>query len=317
MQRSHLVAFVALLVLGPFIAGSLGAAEQRKEVTVNGTVTGIDGTSASDAAVLIGDDSTLTTFSPDELRNIATDPPQNLTVVEVGRHGRFNATLGWLRAEAAVAVSDAGISDLVYIRGENATLSLQLYERRPQTVHAHLGAVGATEQRAELYINLGNSGDTSIENLSVSIVSLPDGWTVANVTTRGTYHPDTRTLTWSSVAPGVEMDDTTVVLTVPEETPVGTYTVELRAESETHRVEVTSETVEVLPEDTATPTPTPSPAGDKTEDPNTTDTSEYTPTPTDEVTGTNASPTAASGPGFGLGVAGVALMLVAALFFRR
>lgn len=314
MQRSDLVTFAALLLLGPFVAGSHAIAGHGEEVTVDGTVTGIDGTPATDAVVLIGDDSTLTTFSPDELRDFATDPPQNLTVVTAESDGRFEATLGSSRAEAAVAVSDSGVSDLVYIRGENATLSLQLYKRRPQTVHAHLGAVAANEQQTELYVNLGNSGDTTIENLSVAITSLPDGWSVVEVTTNGSYHPSNQTLAWSSVRPSAEID-TTVVLAVPEETPVGEYTVKLRAESDTHRVGVEPETVEVIPEDTPTPTQTPSPSGDEAT--RTTQTDERALTPTDVATETNVSPTTASGPGLGTIATVAALGLVVALLVRR
>ncbi|MFB6151016.1 MAG: NEW3 domain-containing protein [Haloarculaceae archaeon] len=262
MRRSHAIALAGLLLVGTFVAASPAGATHGESVTVNGTVTGTDGAPAGDAVVLVGEDSALTAFSPDELRDLATDPPQNLTAVEVGRDGRFEATLGSLRAEAAVAVSDAGVSDLAYVRGENATLSLRLHERRPQTVHAHLGAVTADERRAELYVNLGNSGDATVENLSVSIGSLPDGWAVDDVATNGTYHPDNRTLTWPSVAPGAEVD-TTVVLTVPEGTATGEYTVELRAESDTHLVDVAPETVEVLPEDTPAPRTTPAPSDEE------------------------------------------------------
>lgn len=313
MQRPEVVVVVALVVLVPFVASSPTAAEHENDVTVTGTVTGVDGDPATDAVILIGEDSTLTTFSPAELREVATDPPQNLTVVNAGSNGRFEATLGSLRAEAAVAVSDAGVSDLVYIRGENATLSLQLHERRPQTVHAHLGTVAADERRAELYVNLGNSGDATIENLSVTLESLPEGWTVTNVSTKGTYHPDTGTLTWSSVAPGTEID-TTVVLTVPEGAPVGTYTVRLRAESDTHRVGVQDETVEVLPEDTATPTQLP--GHDIDESSPTPDVGERTATPSDEMARPDESSTGATGPGIGAVAAVVALVVLATLVHR-
>lgn len=317
MRRSLFPAVLILLMVTSAACGTaLAAPGPGDEVTVEGTVTGVDGDPAGDAVVLLGEDATLTKHSPDQLREFADSDPANLTVVEVDDDGRFETTVAWEDAEAAVALDDDGISDLAYARrsaresGGNVTLDLQLYERRPQTVHAHAGTISDGERRTELYVNLGNSDDVAIENLSVSL-SLPAGWSVADVTTNGSYHSGERTLTWSSVAPDGEVD-TTVVLAVPEDETSGEYTVELRAESDSHRVDVESETVEVFPEDT--PGPTRSPGGDA-EGPSTT----APPlTPTDRSTPTQSpSPANASGPGLEGLAAVTALALLAALLALR
>ncbi|MFB6281481.1 MAG: NEW3 domain-containing protein [Haloferacaceae archaeon] len=258
-RRSNAPGAVPLVVVSVVVlaaAAPVAVGTHADEVVVEGTVTGVDGAPADGGFVLVGEDATLTGFSPDELRALARDDPRNLTVVAVGNDGRFEATVDARRAEAAVAVSDAGISELVYVRGENATLDLRLYAYRPQIVHAHLGAVAADERRAELYVNLANSGDRTVENLSVGIGSLPDGWSVAAVETGGTYRTADRTLAWRTVRPGGTVE-ATVVLAVPNGTAVGTYRVGLRATSDTHRVRVEPETVEVLPADTPRPTTMP------------------------------------------------------------
>jgi len=51
---------------------------------------------------------------------------------------------------------------------------------------------------------------------------------------------------------------------VPENASPGDYTIELGAVSDTHRINVESETVEVLPEDTPNPTTTPPPESNAT-----------------------------------------------------
>ena len=81
------------MVLGTVSPGSVAAGEQRGEVTINGTVTGIDGEPGGDAVVLIAEDSTLTKFSPAELRALATDLLQNQTVVNITADGHFETIL--------------------------------------------------------------------------------------------------------------------------------------------------------------------------------------------------------------------------------
>jgi hypothetical protein len=68
-----------------------------------------------------------------------------------------------------------------------------------------------------------------------------------------------RRVSRDAVAPGEEVG-TTVVLSVPEDAESGEYTVGLAADSDTHRVSLASETVEVLPETTPGPTTAPPPA---------------------------------------------------------
>jgi hypothetical protein len=305
MRHPRRASLLVCLALGTSLAvGGALAAGPGDEVTVDGTVTGTDGTPAEEAVVLIGQDSTLTEHSPAELRELAADDPGRLTVVAVD-DGTFAATVAWERAEAAVAVSEDGVSDLVYLRRENATVDLRLHERRPQTVHAHIGAVSADERRAELYVNMVNSGDATVENLSVVVVSLPENWSVATVGTNGSYHPGDREIIWSSVAPGGEVD-TTVVLEVPAGTAPGEYAVELRAGSDTHRVDVTPTTVEVRPENTPGPTTMPPPGGDGTS------------TPTAGTPATTGPPrTDATGPGAGPVAAATAIGVLAALLRRR
>jgi len=306
MWRVHARALltVCLLVAAVGATALTVGANHSDEVTVDGTVTGTDGSPAGDAVVLIGQDATLTTHSPAELLAIAEDDPNDPTGVPVADDGRFSTTLDSRRAEAAVAVSEDETSDLVYLHSENATLDIRLYDHRPQTVHAHLGSVAHDERRAQLFVNLGNSGETTISNLSVTLGELPDGWSVAEARTDGQYHATNRTLAWSSVGPSEEVD-TTVVLSVPGDASAGTYTVSLSADSDTHRVDVSDETVEVLPEKTAGPTETVLP-GDGEETAAST-----------SATPTSPTATSASGPGMGLAVTLAALAGAAGLLIRR
>jgi len=91
---------------------------------------------------------------------------------------------------------------------------------------------------------------------------------------------------------------------------VGEYTVELRAESDTHRVDAASETIEVRPEDTPHPTTGPSPVdeGDGRTTVSTTRTPERP---------TRGSTTNESGPGLGGGVTIMGLAVLVALLGRR
>lgn len=258
-------ALVTLLLLGAYAAGGamLVAADPGPgdEVSIDGTVTAPDGTAASDAVVLFSSDETLDRFTPDELRAFAEDPPENVTVTTVDGDGRFDATVTWERSEAALAVSDAGISEIVFTGRENTTIDLRLRENRPQTVHAHIGSISHDEQETDLFINLQHNGETAVEDLSVTVDSLPEGWSIERVETDGQYDADSRTLTWASIQPGNEVD-TTLVVRAPEDADPGEYTVELRAESTTHDISVADpvETVEILPENTPGPTTTPPPS---------------------------------------------------------
>mgnify|MGYP006276340587 FL=1 len=226
------------------------------DVRVEGTVTGVDGDPAADAAVIVGESGTLRGRSTDELRTLASADPPNVTVVRAGDGGEFAASIDWDRADAAVAVSDRGVSELRILGRENATLTLRLYDRRPQTVFAHLGAVGHDERRGDLSLSLVNNGETTVRGLSVTVASLPDGWSIATVRGDGRYDPTNRTVEWSSVAPREEIDTTVVVARPATEAP-GAYAVGLRAASATHRVAVENETVEVRPAETPGPTTAP------------------------------------------------------------
>ncbi len=294
------ITLAALVVVTALAGGGLAAgAGPGDEVTVAGTVTGVDGEPATDAAVLIGDDGDLTGRSTTDLRRLAERGPGGLemTVVRTDDGGRFETRVPWGQAPAAVVVSDDGVSDRHPIRRENATLDVALYERRPRTVHAHLGGVAHDETRAELFVDLDNSDDTAVRNLTVELAALPEGWSVATVETAGRYDATTRTLTWPAVAPGGAVD-TTVVLAVPDGTAPGEYVVDLRATSDGHRIGVEPETVEVLPEETAGPTTMPA----------STPIATGTPPPT---------PTDAAAPGAGVAAALTALACLVALFGAR
>lgn len=225
------------------------------DVRIEGTVTGVDGEPAADAAVIVGESGTLRELSTDELRALAASDPPNVTVVRVD-DGGFATTVDWGRADAAVAVSDRGVSELRVLGHGNATLTLSLYDRRPQTVFAHLGAIGHDERRGDLYLSLVNNDGTAVRALSVRVTSLPDGWSIAAVRGDGRYHPANRTIEWSSVTAGEEVD-TTVVVSVPSTTSPGRYTAGLRAASGTHPVAIENETVEVRPAETPGPTTAP------------------------------------------------------------
>lgn len=308
-----LVLVVAVLV-GVVVAGfpTAAAPGPGDQVALQGTVTGTDGAPAGDAVVLIGEYSMLSKLSPDELRDVAADDPDGLTVVSVDGEGRFSATVSWKRADTAVALNDAGISDVERVGHQNTTLSFRLHEHRPQRIHATSVAVSADEHGGDLLLSLVNNGDATVENLSVTLASLPEGWSVGEVETGGVYHPATNTITWRSVPPGAEVD-TTVVLTVPADAAVGEYSVDLRARSDTHPISVPPVTVELLPEETAGPTTTSLPMGD--EETGTTAGGDGTATRSERSS--RRSSTATSTPGFAVATAVVALALATGLLGRR
>lgn len=308
----------AVLLVGVVIlVGATGPgvrAEHGQAIRLNGTVTATNGSPAGDAIVFVGDDSTLSQFSTSELRDLADSNPRNLSVVSVAADGEFNTSIGSHRAQAAVAINPNGISRLKYIRNSTETLRFRLYDRRPQLIHEHLGAVAHDERRADLFINLQHTGDRPIQNLSVRLISIPTGWQIANVTTDGEYHSGNRTLRWRAVSPGREID-TTVELSVPEGTAPGDYSVGLQARSDTHRVRAATETVEVLPEETAGPTTSPPPVDDGNQPtPAARTTAPAAPMTTDKDTPASTSMT---GTGFGFLSAGAALLILVSVFDAR
>ncbi|MXR41685.1 hypothetical protein GRX01_10090 [Halobaculum sp. WSA2] len=290
------------------------------DVRIEGTVTGVDGEPAADAAVIVGESGTLRELSTDELRALAAADPPNVTVARVGDDGGFAATVDWDRADAAVAVSDRGVSELRILGHENATLALRPHERRPRTVFAHLGAIGHGERRGDLYLSLVNNDETAVRTLSVRVTSLPERWSIAAVRGDGRFHPANRTIEWSSVAPGEEVD-TTVVVATPATPSPGAYSVGLRAASATHPVAIENETVEVRPAETPGPTTAPP----RTEGADATNATEREPstatvTASDRSGTADAAGTTATGDGFGVATAVVATATVAAVavaFGRR
>jgi len=315
MRHPLVPALLVVLLLGAYALAGVavvdGAPDER--VTVDGTVTDADGAPASDAVVLVGEYAMLTKLSPADLREVAAGEPQDVTVVAVGDDGGFATTVAWERADAAVALDDDGISDVVRLGHDNATLSLALHERRPQVVHAHGSSVSHGETETRLFVSLVNNGDGPVENLSVAIEGLPDGWSVAGVETAGAYEATGRTLSRASVPAGAEVD-TTVTLAVPADAAVGEYDVTLSAESDSHPVSVDGATVEVLAEETAGPTKTAVGGDGATTTP--ADVSTANPTPTGTASPT-PSPVGTTSPGFGALAAVGAAGLVALVVGRR
>lgn len=322
-MRHPLVPALAVVLLlaayaaaGTAVAGGsalVGAPDSADQVTVDGTVTGVDDAPAGDAVVLVGEYGLLSKKSPAELRDIAADDPADLAVVEVADDGSFSTTVDRRQADAVLALSDAGVSETVRLGGENATLSLQLHEHRPQTVYAAVSSVSYGENRTRMYVSLVNNGDAAVENLTVDVTSLPDGWSVADVETDGSYDAASRTLTWRSVPAGAEVD-TTVTLVVPEAATVGEYRADLAGSSDAHPVTVEDATVELLPEETAGPTETALGGDGATSTPRYTDDLETTTTSTPTDT---PRPTATSTPGLGVLVALAGLLAGAVVAARR
>jgi hypothetical protein len=233
-------------------------------------------------------------------------------VIDVDESGYYNSSFDSLEGEAAVALNDHGISRLHYFRGVNQTIGFKLHERRPQVIHGHIGSVSHDEKRAELFVNLVHNGEDPMRNLSVRLVSIPDGWSASEAETSGRYDEANRTLHWAAVEPGAEIDST-VILSVPENRSVGEYPVDVDAISETHTVTASDEIVEVLPENTAAPTTSP-PPGD---DPNERTTVAATVVPSTDTSQPNPTPTTSSAPGFDAIVAVGALLLGIPLLIRQ
>jgi PGF-CTERM protein len=289
-----LVLLAAYALAGVALAGNAAAGDA---VTVEGTVTGVDGAATSDAVVLVGEYAMLAKLSPSELRAAADENRSDLTVVEVGSDGTFAANVSAARADGAVGLSADGVSETVRLGNQGATLSFQLHERRPQSVHAAAAPTGPGGV-TRLHVDLHNDGDHAVENLSVTLTALPDGWQVVDTDTGGTYDAAGRTLAWDSVGAG-DAAEATLTVAVPGDVAVGAYAVGLRADSDTNRISVENATVEVR-EETSGPTGTRT--GSVGDDETTASETPVTATP---------SPAGTSAPGFGVVVALVALAAAA------
>lgn len=303
---------VALLLSAYAVGGAMlvAGAGPGDPVTVEGRVTGPDGSAAGEAVVLVGEYGLLTKLSPDELRDIAAQDPGDVTVVDVAADGAFETTVSYERADAAVALTDDKVSEVLRLGHDNATVAFALHERRPQTVHAAAASVSHGEKRTELHLGLVNNGDAAVENLTVTLGGLPDGWTVADVATDGSYDGDRRSVSWAAVPAGAEAD-ATVRLAVPADAAVGDYEVSVAVDSTSHPVAVDDASVEVLPAETPGPTTTVL-GGDETttggtgSDPPSGTTSPPEPTASPTPSNTPA-PVGTTSPGFGVGLAVAAL----------
>lgn len=290
---------VVLLLAAYAVAGVAfaGGADAGDAVTVEGTVTGTDGATTSDAVVLLGEYAMLAKLTPSELREAADENRSDLTVVPVASDGTFATNVSAARADGAVALSDDGVSETVRLGNQGATLSFQLHERRPQSVHA-AAAPAEPGEVTRLHVDLRNNGDHAVRNLSVTVTALPDDWRVVDNDTAGTYDAGERTLAWESVAAGDSID-ATITVAVPEDAGVGAYGIGLRADSDTNPISVENATVDVR-EETSGPTETHT--GSLGDDEATASETPVTATP---------SPTGTSVPGFGVAVALVALAAAA------
>lgn len=319
MRHPLVPALLFVLLLGAYavVGVAIVDAGSQDAVTVEGTVTTAEGPTAEDAVVLVGEYGLLTKLSPDELRALVEDDPADLAVVAVGPDGAFAATVPATRADAVVALSDDGVSEVVRLGNQGSTVDLRLHERRPQTVRAAAASMGVDERETRLYVSLHNNGDAAVGNLSVTFEGLPTGWQVVAVETDGAHDAGTRTLEWASVGPGEEAS-ATVTLRAPDGVTVGGYEVSLAAASDTHPVAAEDATVEVRPEETAGPTrtvqggegSTPTATGGDVGGPGAGTPEGATPTPSPRADGP------VSVPGFGVAAALAALLAALALAAR-
>lgn len=319
VRRIRGILIVAMVGLGLVSGAGSGIATSPGPgdfVHIDGMVTDTDGSPARNASVLIGEFAMLDKLSPENLREVMAGNPQDVRVVPVDEDGEFETDVAWEQAEAAVAISETGISDTVRLSRENATLVFQLYPNRPQRVYGHAGSVAADEEEARLYVSLRNNDDTPIENLSVTISTLPAGWSITTVDTDGAYRSENHQIVWGTIEAGGEID-TTVHLSIPGDTAVGEYTIDLTADSDTHVVQVAPVTVERRPETTAGPTTTGGYGGPGADGSTGTTTVSRRPGVTDESEEPTNTGTATSQHGFTSLLAIVALVGVLLLMARQ
>ncbi|MFC7044743.1 NEW3 domain-containing protein [Halobacteriaceae archaeon GCM10025711] len=255
---------------------------------IAGNVTYSNGTPAGDAVVLAGDYAFLMKSSPADLRAAADGNFSAVTVVPVNASGRFDASVPE-DADAIVAVSDAGVSD-VHRLSLGPTADLVLRPTKPLSFTV-TDAVVEPGDRANVTFALRNDGDAPVEDLSLALGHLPAGWRVVHTSTTGQFSHVNRTFTWSSVPPD-EWARATVTVSVPDHAGPGVAELGLTADSRSHRVSVPAATVQV-------------------EEPAATTVQTTLPGETDESTSSRSL------PGFGPVAALAALLAVAALARRR
>lgn len=303
-----------LVVVGLAVGVGSGVAAQPgpgELVHLDGTVMDSTGTPVENGSVLIGDFAMLDKVTPAQLREVAAGEPQDVHVVSVDEDGTYSTDVEWEQADAALAITTNRISKTARLSRENTTRDFQVYPNRPQQVYGHAGAVSADEDQARLFIGLRNNDDIPIQNMSVTITSLPADWTIKSVDTAGEYQSDTQKITWSEVPAGAEID-TTVHISFPEGADVGDYTVTFTAASQTHHLDGESVTIERLPETTPGPTTTGvygGPGGD--------DHSDDTPTAQSPTITGHTEPTETSQPGFTSVVSMIAIAILVLGLVRR
>lgn len=303
-----------LVVVGLAVGVGSGVAAQPGPgdmVHLDGTVMDPTGTPVENASVLIGDFAMLDKLTPTQLREVAAGEPQDVRVVSVDEEGTYSTDVEWEQADAALALTTNRISKTARLSRENTTRDFQVYPNRPQQVYGHAGAVSADEDQSRLYIGLRNNDDISIQNMSVTISSLPAGWTISSVDTAGEYQSDTQKISWSEVPAGAEIDST-VHFSIPDDADVGDYTVKLTAASQTHQLDGESVMIERLPETTPGPTTTGvygGPGGD--------DQSGDTPAAQSPTTTPKTKTTETSQPGFTSVVSMIALAVFVLGLVRR
>jgi hypothetical protein len=179
-------------------------------------------------------------------------------------------------------------------------------------IREHIGSVSQDEEQAELFVNLVHNGEHPMRNVSVRLITIPNGWSTSQSTTSGEYYQSNRTLHWATLEPGSKLDST-IVLSVPADRSVGEHTVIVDAQSDTHNVTASKETVEVLPEDTAEPTTSP-PAGLDDEELRTV---AGTRLPSTDTSQPDTVLTTASAPGFSVLAAFCSILVMSLLVSRR
>lgn len=253
-------------------AGPAGPTAGTHGASVTGVVTDADGDAVEGAYVLAQPafatalESAVNGSRPvgETLLDLARDPPRGVLVNTSRAGGAYLVDLsGQGRYDVVAVAADGSVSAIRTVEvGSNATeLDLTVDGDRVLAVDGQ-DVAGTPGRTTAVSIAVENTDDRPVRNLSVSLGPLPDGWSVEDVTTDGSFDEATRTVRWERVAAG-ETATATVTLTVPEDAALDTYAIDLTADAATHYVEhVDAVRVRVSPPNsTKTPEATPTPLG--------------------------------------------------------
>lgn len=296
MRAAPLALLGALVVVLAGIAPAVAATDSGSGVAIEGHVAGVDGVDGN-VSVVVGSAAMLEKSSPERLRRVAANPPDDVAVTRTDADGDYAMTVpDAVDAEAVVAVGPDGVSRVRRIDGDG-TYDLTLFSGKPLRFSVTT-AVTEPGGRDTVTIRVKNTGDAPVENLRLAVGRFPSGWNLVGTNAEGaTFDPDSRTFTWESVPAG-EWAEAKLRLFVGINASTGEYEVPMFAASDTNPTTSENLTVEVrypttAPEQTAV-------GGGDGEGGN------------DGVGGTGIG-----APGFGPVVAGVALVALAALLAHR